>query len=349
MNTGAAISVIVSSCNRAGYLSHTLGMLSSQQCEASFEVIVIDNASTDDTPAVLEEWCRRDSRFRAGHEPRPGHSRGKNAGIRMARGTLLLFTDDDMRIAPGWVQSYHDFFARRTDPRVLAGGPIVPVPHDLGEWPGWLDPEALADAGLLNHRDERRLGRFEYVWGGNMAIPRTLFDELGFWNEGAGLQDERKVTGQDSQFFEDTEFQDRLRASGGATWFCPGATVHHRVNRGAVTPRRIAATAFARGRNAVWASELPVWNDVALFPRRNMAVCMLALSAHLFRWGGALILFRLSGRRGFFEGARRAAFASGQWLDSMRAGRRSVRLFRGAGRIAFLARSVFQRLTPDIP
>src|SRR5213596_676102 len=103
-----AISVIMSTRNRAHYLPDALRTLAAQDCEAPFEVVVIDNASTDNTPAVLTEWCRTDSRFRTVREPCPGLSRGKNAGIRVARAPLLLFTDDDMRVEPHWIRAYHD-------------------------------------------------------------------------------------------------------------------------------------------------------------------------------------------------------------------------------------------------
>src|SRR2546427_9554726 len=116
MSSEVAISVIISTRNRAHYLPEVLRTLAAQDCDAPFEVIVVDNASTDNTTAVLNEWCRTDARFRTAREPLPGLSRGKNAGIRMARAPLLLFTDDDMQVAPRWVQSYHTFFARHKDP-----------------------------------------------------------------------------------------------------------------------------------------------------------------------------------------------------------------------------------------
>jgi len=339
----------MSTRNRAHYLPDALRTLAAQDCQAPFEVIVIDNASTDNTPAVLAEWCRTDSRFRTGREPCPGLSRGKNAGIRVACGPLLLFTDDDMRVEPHWIRAYHDLFTRRNDALIVSGGPIVPIPHDLGRWPDWLEEPALADAGLLHHREERVLRKFEYVFGGNMAVPMRLFDQFGLWDETAGLQGDKRVTLEDSEFFEDTEFQDRIRKAGGSVWFCPVAVAHHRVDRRTITPRRIASTAFSRGRNDIWIQELPIWHEVGLVPRRNALGCLLALAGSLFRWGLWVIMFRLSERKSFVERARRDAFASGRWLDSLRAGRSSMWLFLGAGRIAFLARRLLLRLTPDAP
>jgi GT2 family glycosyltransferase len=349
MTAPPAISVVISTRNRAAYLPDVLGSLAAQAGAVPFEVVVVDNGSTDGTPALLADWCRRDPRFRATSEPRPGLSRGKNAGIRAAAAPLLLFTDDDTRVAPTWIQAYHDFFARHRSEVLLAGGPIVPIPHDLGSWPAWFDEAALADAGLLEYREERPLGRFEYVWGANMGVPRALFDRFGWWEERAGLQGEARVTTQDSAFFEDTEFQDRAKKGGGEVWFCPAAAVRHRVARGTITPRRIAATAFTRGRNDLCARELPRWGEERLIPKVNALGCLAVLAGSLASWSVWASVFRLSGWGGAFERARLAAFAAGRSLDSLRAGRGSMMLFQAAGRLAFPARRLLLRFLPDIP
>ncbi len=348
-NPEPAVSVIISTRDRAHYLPDVLRTLVAQECAVPFEIVVIDNGSTDGTAEVLQEWCSRDPRIRTAPEPRPGLSRGKNAGIRTARAPLLLFTDDDVQVHPGWIAAYYALFSRNAgDTPLLAGGPIIPIPDDLRAWPEWLADTALADAGMLDHRQQRELQRFEYVWGGNMAVPRTVFDRFGFWDESAGLQGKERVTREDSEFFEDTELQDRVRKAGGATWFCAQAVVHHRVNRASVTPRRICSTAFARGRNDFWQQQLRIWQVAERVPRRNGLEAMAALTANIVRWGFWLTLFRASSRRALFERARSAAFESGVSLESLRAGRKSKRLFLSVAKIALPTRSLLLRLTPDV-
>ena len=139
MKAELPVSIIVCTRNRAGYLPTCLGSLARQHCDEPFEVIVVDNTSTDETPRVLAAWCLGDSRFRSVPEPRIGLSVAKNTGVGLARGRLLLFTDDDVIVDPGWVRSYLDFFARHREDSIIAGGPIVPVAADLGAWPPWFD------------------------------------------------------------------------------------------------------------------------------------------------------------------------------------------------------------------
>jgi len=201
---------------------------------------------------------------------------------------------------------------------------------------------------MLDHGRQRELQRFEYVWGGNMAVPRSLFDRFGCWDESAGLQGKGRVTREDSEFFEDTELQDRVRNAGGATWFCSQAVVHHRVNRTSVTPRRVCSTGFARGRNDFWQQRLRVWHDVDRVPRQSALEAMSTLAANIIRWGFWLTLFRFSSRKAFFERARGAASESGRSLESLRAGRKSKLLFLSVAKIALPTRSLLLRLTPDV-
>jgi glycosyltransferase involved in cell wall biosynthesis len=348
MTGNAAISVVVATRNRAHYLPEILQSLAQQQCAAAFEVVVIDNGSTDSTPNLLEAWCRHDSRFTSAREPQPGLSRAKNAGVRIASGNLLIFTDDDMRLGPDWIESYANFFTQYGHGLLVAGGPIIPIPHDLGAWPTWLGEEALQDAGALDYREQRELRRFEYLWGGNMAVPRVVFDQLGLWDETVGLQGDGRVTREDTEFFEDTELQDRVRKAGGSAWFCPVARVHHRIDRKMVTPRRVISTAFARGRNDFWQEEMRAWHEVDRVPKSNSLRSVASLATGLARWSFWVALFRFSRGALALERARRAAFESGRALDSLRAGRKSIWLFMGAARVVFPVRGLLLRLTPTI-
>ena len=182
-----------------------------------------------------------------------------------------------------------------------------------------------------------------------MGVPRRLFEQLGGWDETIGVQGEQRVKLQDSQFFEDTELQDRIRKAGGRIWFCPGAVVLHRVDRNAVTPRRVATTAFARGTNDLWARELRQWGEPRAVPRRNAPRCLVALAWSLIWWSAWLMVFRWSRTPRSFAAARRAAFASARWLESLQPGRASVWLYRAVARVVFPVRAVLLRLTPDTP
>jgi glucosyl-dolichyl phosphate glucuronosyltransferase len=317
---GLSVSVIVCTRNRAQYLHACLESLALQECETPFEVVVVDNGSTDNTAAVIQEWCRTDARFRTILEPRVGLSAAKNTGVRLARGRLLLFTDDDVVVDRRWIRTYMDFFDRRGEQSIIAGGPIVPIPDDLGPWPDWFDACALADLGLLDYGIERPLDRQEYLWGANMAVPVSYFRELGSWNESVGRRGDARGT------FEDTDYQDRSRTAGGATWFCPSARIHHRWPRPEITPSRILRTAFTRGRNAFW-KDIVIQKEAAVFaPRRDYVGCLVLLVRSLGAFTFWSLVFSSSWRHDHFVRTHRAAWSAGSAMDILRAGRESGRL-----------------------
>ena len=216
-----------------------------QETSSRFEVVVVDNGSEDGTADVIRGWAERDPRIRGVLEPAVGLSRAKNAGIEEARGELVLFTDDDVILDSAWIEAYVSFFARRRhEPRTLVGGPVLPLPHDLSAWPSWLDDAARVDLpGIFHGSEERALGRFDYLWGANMAARGELFAELGGFDEGLGRSDDVRGT------FEDVELNERVAEAGGECRYLPAAVVHHRVDAGATRPRMIVRKAFNRGAN----------------------------------------------------------------------------------------------------
>ena len=335
-----ACTVIVSTRNRAHFLADCLASLSAQRCSVPYEIVVVDNGSTDSTPQVLEEWRGKEPRLRTAREDRVGVSRGKNAGIRMARGSLLLFTDDDVRADPRWIQSYKDLFSRIEADLVLAGGPIEPIAEDLGTWPNWFHPDALIDLGLWTYPEERRLEASEYVFGANMAAPADLFRRFGPWDENLGPM------GDDRTAHEDTELQDRVRPAGVPVWFCPAAIVQHRVSPEHASARSVISRAFARGRNDFWKEGLRRYGDEASVPKQPALSAALSLGARLAREAVRIAAFRASRDPRSFNRARLAAWRTGWAMETLRPGRATTRLFRGIGRVTLWVQTLLPRLVP---
>jgi len=95
------VSVVVPTRNRAQMLRELLSALERQEYE-SFEVIVVDDASEDETAVLLAGW--QGPNRRAFRLPRPwGSYAARNRGVEEARGLLVAFTDDDCRPEPGWL------------------------------------------------------------------------------------------------------------------------------------------------------------------------------------------------------------------------------------------------------
>src|SRR6476659_6496504 len=123
------ISIVVPTRNRAERLRALLASLAEQDAPA-FEVIVVDNASEDETLSVVADAdSAADAHVRAIHLPRPmGPAVARNHGWRSARADLVVFTDDDVVATPGWLRRLADAHARDAD--AVVQGRTVPDPRE---------------------------------------------------------------------------------------------------------------------------------------------------------------------------------------------------------------------------
>ncbi|MGB0049836.1 MAG: glycosyltransferase family A protein, partial [Terriglobales bacterium] len=102
------ITVILCSYNRCQLLAEALESVAASTLPESveWEVLVVDNNSTDRTREVVEDFRHRyPGRFRYVFEPRPGKSFALNTGVREAHGDVLAFTDDDVTVEATWMQN----------------------------------------------------------------------------------------------------------------------------------------------------------------------------------------------------------------------------------------------------
>jgi SAM-dependent methyltransferase/GT2 family glycosyltransferase len=215
-----AASVIVPARDAAATLPHLLAALGRQRDPDAFEVLVVDDHSTDDTGAVAEAWGAR--------VVRPA-SRGvyaaRNAGIAAARGSLLALTDADCVPADDWVKRGIERLGDGP-PRILAGHIDAPLASR---------PTLTAMLDVTHHYDQARYAAESHAAGGNMWIARDVIDAVGPF-------DERLSSGGD------TEFGGRAAAAGYVVEYAPDVIVHHPpLARASALVRR----SFRLGRGAV--------------------------------------------------------------------------------------------------
>jgi glycosyltransferase involved in cell wall biosynthesis len=117
-----------------------------------YEIIIVDNNSTDETRQVVESFIARGhSNLRYVFEPRQGVSYGRNAGIANSKSQIIAFTDDDVYVAKNWLASIKRAFDEH--PEVdFVGGPIIP--HWPSEPPAWLTREHWWPLALLDYGDK---------------------------------------------------------------------------------------------------------------------------------------------------------------------------------------------------
>jgi glycosyltransferase involved in cell wall biosynthesis len=245
------VNVTVALCtwNRAALLDQTLERFGALEIPpgVAWEVIVVDNNSSDGTAAVLRK--HRDRLPLAPlFESRQGQSYARNTAIAAAKGELLLWTDDDVLVAQDWLAQYVDA-AQKYPEAAYFGGPVEPWYES--EPPSWLKRNlkqfgkvvaiiALGDA-------DRPLGEGEHVIGANMAFRTEVLQQYRY--------DVRlSRTGARLAGCEDHEMTDRVRADGRHGMWVAGATVRHFIPKERTTLRfarqwwREQAQLFARRR-----------------------------------------------------------------------------------------------------
>ena len=239
-------SVLIATYNRAHLLDETLTWLSRSRVPADFrwEVIVIDNNSTDDTRGVV---ARHQPEFPVSlgylFESRQGRSTALNTGITAARGHVLMFTDDDVRVAEGWLEAGARPLLRGEIG--YTGGPVRPIWEV--EPPPWLDLSRGDLWGTIAIQDHGA-GRFSYdearkvPLGANMAVRRDVFDIVGGFRADLGRSGGRVVMGQ-----EVPEWLMRARRAGFRGDYVPAMEVHHHIPAARLTRRYFRRWWFGKG------------------------------------------------------------------------------------------------------
>ena len=223
MKSGS-LSVVICTFNRAKLLDRLLQSLAKQESAPAFEVVVVDNQSTDNTHTVLAEWkTNRVFRFVAASEPVQGHyARARNVGFATATGEIVAFIDDDVHVPPQWAAKLLHTF-QTVDGIDGLGGPVIP------EWeispPDWITPELYVCIGVGNYGNEARfLKKREYPIGANMAFRSEMLRAVGGFDPRFGR------IGKESVYNDEVELVDRIRQKGGKIYYDPQLDVYHLVS-----------------------------------------------------------------------------------------------------------------------
>ncbi|MEM7164001.1 MAG: glycosyltransferase family 2 protein [Planctomycetota bacterium] len=226
MNDSAPdITMIVPTWNRSGVLKEMLDSCCKFDVSngLTWELIVVDNNSTDDTREVAESYQDR-LPVRVVHEPQQGVSRARNAGFKAALGELIVCTDDDVVLDPNWLQAYRKASHDYPDSMYFGGKIETRFIGDPPEWATTGDP--FFNAMLVRFDlgpEPRRLSDKEQPFGPNMAIRRRAFREGARFNENLGRVGTSHVRGCETSIF--LELQER----GDTGYWIPDAWVGHRV------------------------------------------------------------------------------------------------------------------------
>lgn len=182
----AVISAIICTRNRADYVLKCIPSVISQTLpEENYEVIVVDNGSTDNTKQVVLAF-QGSRNIRYIYEPAVGLSQARNTGWKNASGRYVAYLDDDAIANPNWLQRILDDFVGTTPSPMSVGGKIMPIWE--AERPKWLLKEMETYIGVIDWSDEPMFltDNSLYLSGSNLAYRRTVLEESKGFNERLG-------------------------------------------------------------------------------------------------------------------------------------------------------------------
>lgn len=308
------VTVAICTYNRSHLLENTLALVARLVVPPSipWEVVVIDNASTDATPAVLRDYASR-LPIRTFVESARGLSNARNRSVAEARGDWILFTDDDVLLEPDWLEMFAAAIERHPGV-VAAGGPVrpwfptEPDPMLLRSFPELAAGFCGIDHGVVEGVIEPPLE----IFGANFAVRRDVAAALKF----------DPSLGAPFGVGEETDLVRRARASGGDVLWIPTMSVRHYVDPSRMTLSYLRRYRFGLGVSLVKQEGLPPAPSSLGAPRWLWR-----------RWAGARLLasinMLLGRRQRGLERTRDAAYYRGMLSEARTASRR--RATREAG------------------
>jgi glycosyltransferase involved in cell wall biosynthesis len=255
------VSVIVCTRNRATFLRDSIEVLLRAASKApSAEIIVVDNASTDETAELLRSLAVEYSALRLASAPVPGLSRARNVGVAAARGAAVLFTDDDVFVPEHCVVALaRPLLSGAAD--AVTGG--ITMARDL-ERP-WMNEKIHVQ---LAHRPEP-LGDPPITIGANMGVTRAFAERIRF---------DEELGAPPYQAYDDILFHLQLKEAGARIVGVFDAQVEHRFD-----PDRLAWEALVAKWNVSGRGEAYLWHH---FLHADLTFLRLRLAKHraLLAW-----------------------------------------------------------------
>jgi len=214
----AQLSLVLCTRNRLPQLKASLGRILELRCRAPWQLIVVDNGSTDGTWSWLRALAPpRGATFEVIQEPTPGLSRARNAGVRIARGEIVAFTDDDCYPTGSYLDDVLDVFA---SPEIdYCGGRLLP--YDSTDLPAPGMVKTSVSPLLFPPKTFMPPGA---IIGANMAFRRRVLETTGPFDLLLGI-------GSVSRAAEETDLIFRASWCGFTGFYAPALTVMHHHQR----------------------------------------------------------------------------------------------------------------------
>lgn len=265
MNSTPLATIIICTRNRAADLEKTLKAMQQVRLpdQSTAELLVVDNGSNDDTAAIAQGCHLPQFQVRLISEPRPGQVHARNTGLAAARGDIIIFTDDDVRPSPGWLEGMTaPIVSGQADAAV---GRITMAPHLRRPW---MEPMLVAWMAVNEGATD---GNPDVMQGANMAFSREVLRDVPEFDPELGPG----ALG----FRDDTLFSLQIRRAGRRIVGAWEAKVEHHFHADRVSRASMLKRAEFEGRSEAYVRYHWEHEEFAL-PILRIAKRRLELQAH---------------------------------------------------------------------
>lgn len=238
------LSIIICSYNRASYISDALTSLYCQSAGLNaFEVIIVDNNSTDNTKEVYTIWRQTNTngQFTFISETKQGASFARNMGATIAKGEWVCFMDDDAVATPNYVENILKHIQNKPD-AVGFGGRIIPkyIPAE----PKWMSYYVSSLVGNFDYAPIAcAFENGKYPLESNMIVKKSVYDQIGGFNVNLpGVVGTLRIGGEGKELFY------KILALGHIIYYDPAICVHHVVEVKKLTSEYMYRVASGIGR-----------------------------------------------------------------------------------------------------
>ena len=228
---GVMISAIVCTWNRIGYLRRALESLTQQSlAKDQYEIIVVDNGSTDNTKQIVLERFSYLSNLQYLYEPVQGLSRARNTGWRNARGEYIAYLDDDAVASSEWLEKIIETFEALKPQPGCVTGKISPIWE--AQRPSWLSDKMVPSLTVVDWSGQLiTLNNNQWLAGANMAFPKRLIEAEGGFREDLGRRGKKLLS------MEEALLRRQLEKKGYRCVYNPEIIVQHHIPAGRLTQR----------------------------------------------------------------------------------------------------------------
>lgn len=215
------ISLVICTYNRDRYILQALESIDAQTADKTlFELVVIDNNSTDNTASIVKKFISEHPGLDAHYffETNKGLSFARNRGITEARSPILCYIDDDVILSTGYVQEMISFF--ESHPHATGvGGKVIPK-YESGTEPAWMNKYLNGFVGRVDHGTEIKKydQSMKYPAGCNMTYTKDILHKAGGFNNDLTFRSDDKY-----MFYKVSEISDEI-------YYLPSAYLQHYID-----------------------------------------------------------------------------------------------------------------------